>query len=691
MDETREQLKFYGVFWIIAFLLVIYDISYFGSLIINESSVGFKLLYSLSKIPFLNTVILTKLSSLVMLSLIGIGTTTNKFIDVKRGREIVFPILLGLGLMFASVWYIYNRIGYIEPSNDAFLNTIRNLNSYQIIYIAFTFFGAIFYIKGISNITKIVKSNFNDDTWNYEGESFLQETRKLETDTSINIPTKFLYKKKYHNGWINMNPFRGILVIGTPGSGKTFSIINPVIRQMIDKGFSLCIYDYKYPDLAQIAYYKYLQNYTKRNNSNMNFKVLNLDDIQKSVRVNPLSPKYIKTLADALETASCIVESIQKTENESGSAVFFKESAVNLLACAIYFLAKFEGGKYSDLPHVVSLITSDYDTLFDCLFGNEELHELLSPFYSTYINKAYEQLEGQVGTLRILLSKNATKEAYYIFSKDDYQLDISNPDNPSILILASSPNTQSVNSVFYSLVISRISKLVNRKGNVPFGFIVDELPTIYFYKIEELLATARSNRVSVVLGLQEIPQFKLAYGKVKSENITSIFGNILSGSVRSTETLNWLERLFGKKKQVNESINLNKKTASITYSERLESVIPQGKIATLDTGEMVGMIVKDIEKNREIQKSVPSIVNCKINLEMNEIFKEEKNYQPIPPSFVFENATDDEIDEYLIQYMVTIRKEIKYIHHAVVDMRQKEKERREEEQEKEKQEMEERG
>lgn len=354
-------------------------------------------------------------------------------------------------------------------------------------------------------------------------------------------------------------------------------------------------------------------------------------------------------------------------------------------------MAKFEGGKYSDLPHVVSLITSDYDTLFDCLFGNEELHELLSPFYSTYINKAYEQLEGQVGTLRILLSKNATKEAYYIFSKDDYQLDISNPDNPSILILASSPNTQSVNSVFYSLVISRISKLVNRKGNVPFGFIVDELPTIYFYKIEELLATARSNRVSVVLGLQEIPQFKLAYGKVKSENITSIFGNILSGSVRSTETLNWLERLFGKKKQVNESINLNKKTASITYSERLESVIPQGKIATLDTGEMVGMIVKDIEKNREIQKSVPSIVNCKINLEMNEIFKEEKNYQPIPPSFVFENATDDEIDEYLIQYMVTIRKEIKYIHHAVVDMRQKEKERREEEQEKEKQEKEERG
>lgn len=670
MDETREQTKFYTVFWIISFLIVTFDIAYHGSLFTNEKSMGFKILNVLSTIPFFKTVLLTKLSSLVMLTLIGIGTTSNKFIDVKRGRQIVFPILLGLGLMFVSVWYIYVQIGFIKPTSTPFFDNLRLLNTYQILYVLTTFFGAVIYIIGISNITKIVKSNFDDDTWNYEGESFMQETRKLETPTSINIPMKFRYKKKHLNGWININPFRGILVIGTPGSGKTFGIINPIIRQMIDKGFSLCIYDYKYPDLGKIAYYKYLQKYGKKNNSNYNFKVLNLDDIQQSVRVNPLAPKYIKTLADALETAGCIVESIQKVESESGAAVFFKESAVNLLACTIYFLAKFEDGKYSDLPHVISLITSDYDTIFDCLFDNKELHELLSPFYSTYINKAYEQLEGQVGTLRILLSKNATKEAYFIFSKDDFDLKLSNPENPTILLLASSPNTQSVNSVFYSLVISRISKLVNTKGNTPFGFVVDELPTIFFHKIEELLATARSNNVSVVLGLQEIPQFKLAYGKTKSENITSIFGNVLSGSVRSTETLNWLERLFGKKKQVNESLNINKKNASITYSERLESVIPQGKIATLDTGEMVGVIVKDIEKDFKVNKDVPSIVNCKINLSMDEITNEENNYRSIPPSFKFSDATNEEIDLFLVEYMITIRKEIKYIQSTVVQKKQ---------------------
>ena len=278
-----------------------------------------------------------------------------------------------------------------------------------------------------------------------------------------------------------------------------------------------------------------------------------------------------------------------------------------------------------------------------------------------------------MGTLRVLLSKYATKESYYIFSKNDFDLDISNPNHPSILILASSPNTQSINSIFYSVVISRISKLVNKKGNVPFGFIIDELPTIFFYKIEELLATARSNKVSVVLGLQEIPQFKLNYGRIKADNITSIFGNILSGSVRNQETLAWLEHLLGKKKQLNESVNINKKNASITYSEKIDYVVPQGKIATLDTGEMVGIIAKDINQESNTNRA-PSIINCKINLPMAEIKTEEQNYKKIPPSFVFENATENEIDNFLIEYMVTVRKEIKYMQSQIIKKREQEQE-----------------
>lgn len=655
MEETRESQKFYTLFWIFSFFIVMYDVLHFGAIYTDQSSLFVKFLNGVSNIPFFKTCINTKLSSLVLLTLVGIGTTSNKFIDVNIPKQIVLPILVGVGLMGISVFFLYGSIG--NP-------VLLKISVTQILYALFSLVGAVLYVMGISNITKIVRSNLNQDDWNYDGESFMQERRKIETETSINIPTTFRYKKKLYNGWINMNPFRGILVIGTPGSGKSFGVINPVIRQMVDKGFSMCIYDFKYPELAKIAYYKYLENH-----SAYKFKVINLSDIEKSVRVNPIDSRYIQTLADAQETASCLFEAMQKVSSESGSAAFFSQSAKNLIACGIYFLSQFENGQFSDLPHLVSLITSDYETLFGILYTNPELHELLSPFYSAYSKKAWDQLEGQVGTARVFLSTNATRESYYVFGKSEIDLELSRPDNPTILILASNPDNQSVNSLFYSVVINRISKLVNRKGNVPFGYVIDELPTIYVHKIEELLATARSNKVSVVMGLQEIPQFKILYGKDKSDNITSIIGNILAGSVRNTETLGWLERLFGKKKQLNESVNVNKKNASITYSEKLDYVIPQGKISTLDTGEMVGLIVRDVQQKKQNQietKAIPSIVNCKIDLPMDEIRIEEANYREIPPAFKFENANKEEIKQFLIENMVTIRKEISYIYSTVL-------------------------
>jgi type IV secretory pathway TraG/TraD family ATPase VirD4 len=655
MEETRESQKFYTLFWIFSFFIVMYDVLHFGAIYTDQSSLFVKFLNGVSNIPFFKTCINTKLSSLVLLTLVGIGTTSNKFIDVNRTKQIVLPILAGVILMGISAFFLYGSIG--NP-------VLLKISVTQILYALFSLIGAVLYVMGISNITKIVRSNLNQDDWNYDGESFMQERRKIETETSINIPTTFRYKKKLYNGWINMNPFRGILVIGTPGSGKSFGVINPVIRQMVDKGFSMCIYDFKYPELAKIAYYKHLENH-----SAYKFKVINLSDIEKSVRVNPIDSRYIQTLADAQETASCLFEAMQKVSSESGSAAFFSQSAKNLIACGIYFLSQFENGRFSDLPHLVSLITSDYETLFDILYTNPELHELLSPFYSAYSKKAWDQLEGQVGTARVFLSTNATRESYYVFGKSEIDLELSRPDNPTILILASNPDNQSVNSLFYSVVINRISKLVNRKGNVPFGYVIDELPTIYVHKIEELLATARSNKVSVVMGLQEIPQFKILYGKDKSDNITSIIGNILAGSVRNTETLGWLERLFGKKKQLNESVNVNKKNASITYSEKLDYVIPQGKISTLDTGEMVGLIVRDVQQKKQNQietKAIPSIVNCKIDLPMDEIRIEEANYREIPPAFKFENADKEEIKQFLIENMVTIRKEISYIHSTVL-------------------------
>lgn len=650
-EETKENQKLYSVFIFLGFFLVAYDVIYFGQIIgYGEDNLFFRFINAFNNMAFLKTPMFTKLSTLVLLALVGIGTVSKKQPNVNIISQIIVPLILGLILIFSCL-LIYPQI--IKDKSIIFYN----LNLYQILYALFSIVGAISFVVSIGNITKILKSNFGKDVWNIEGESFMQEQKKIESPTTINIPTLFDFSTKEYNGWININPFRGVMVIGTPGSGKSYGIINPIIRQMIEKNFTMCIYDYKYPDLAQIAYYRYLKTYA--HSKQYRFKVLNLDDIENSVRVNPNPSRYIRTLTEAQETAACIVESLQKTDTGGGSEVFFKESAIDLLGAAIYFLAKYEGGKYSDVPHLISLIcTEEYEDLFDILYSNSELRELLSAFASAYKHKSFDQLEGQIGTLRVFLSKLATKEAYYIFSGDELDLHLSNPEHPTILILASNPQTQNINSTLLAMVVSRITKLVNSKGNLPFGLIADEVPTLYIHKVEELLATARSNKVGVVMGLQELPQFRKQYGKDKADTITSVVANLFSGSARNADTLNWLENTFGKKKQVTESISINRRDTNLTLSEKLENVIPKGKISQLQTGEIVGIYAKDYDSNKgkkmKARSHIPPMVHCRINLDREDINTEESNYSKIPNQRQFKGNKD----EYLSVLMEQIRQDI---------------------------------
>lgn len=663
IEETKENQKLHSLFILVSFIIVSFDILYYGALFQNSENLFLKFLKGFSKLGFLKTVLLTKLSTIVILSLTGIGTVSKKKYDLNIVKAIIVPLVGGLLFIFSCVLIHTNMQG---SKGVSFLPGYTYM---QLLYVFCSILGAIAYIIAIGNITKILKSNFGKDEWNLEAESFLQEKQKIEDDTSINIPTQFYYKKKVHDGWININPFRGVMIIGVPGSGKSFGIINPTIRQMIEKNFSMCLYDFKYPSLANIAYYRYLKTHAE--NSNYSFKVLNLDNIEDSVRVNPLHPRYITNLAEAQETATCIVEALQRSDSLTGSDKFFTKSAVDLLAASIYFLAKYEKGKYSDVPHLICLITAEYQVLFDILYSNDELTELLSTFYSTYKNKSFDQLEGQAATLRVFLSALATKETYYIFGEEELSLDLSNPDHPTILVLASDPNTQDINSTLFALVVNRITKLVNHPGNVPFGLIVDELPTLYVHKIENLVSTARSNKVGVILGLQEIPQLRKQYGKENASTITSVIANTFSGAAKDESTLKWLESLFGKKKQVSESLSINRRDTSHSINEKLECVIPQSRISQLSTGEIVGMFARDIidktAKNWTTQ--VPPLINCKINLDKNDLEKENQNLKPIPKSREFSK----EFDEYLILNMRKIRKDISIILEAVKPHKEEEK------------------
>lgn len=655
MQESKEQQKIYALFQKLVYLFVIVEC---GVLFFQNTPIPIlpKLLTAFAKMPFLFPPLHAKFSQIILILLIALGTKAKKDLNINIVKSIVFPLLLGLGLMFGSLLLLE------DAQNSANEPIYKGLNIYEIAYIAMSFIGVLVTVIGADNISKIIKNGLGKDRWNVDEESFDQNREKIETDYSINIPYIFYYKKKFHNGWINVNPFRGTLVIGTPGSGKSFGIILPAIRQFIAKKFCMVIYDYKFPDLGKVAYYHY--NLLKQTDPTYKhkFAVINLNEVEKSKRVNPLKKEYVRSLAEAQEMAEAIVSSLQKGGGSGGGGAdaFFTQSAINFLASCISFLANYENGKYSTLAHLLSFLNRSYEEIFKALFSNEELHSLLSPFKSSFENEAFDQLEGQIGTLKIFLSRLSTKESFWVFSEDELNLAISNRQEPTIVVLASDPNTQNINSALYSVILNRLLTLINSKGNLPSAVIADELPTIYIHKIDNLIATARSNKVAVMLGLQEIPQFKQFYKKEVADTITAIIGNIFSGSARDKFTLDWLEKVFGKVRQQTQSMSVNNNQTTFSTSERMDSLIPAGKIASLKTGEMVGIIAQD-EQNKVVEYK-SSAMNGKITLDMKKIKREEENYIELPVYYSFiDKKGVDKKEEVLMSNFRRINQEVELI------------------------------
>lgn len=621
-----------------------------------EIPVVSELLFKFSKTGFFYPPLHAKFTAIFLVALVAIGTRAKKKLDLHIGKHIILPVIAGILMIFGSLLFTD------EASDKTLTKVIPPLNGYQIIYSLLSFLGTLIAQVGADNISKLVKEKTGKDRWNVKEESFMQNQELILTDTSVNIPYIFKYGEKTYTGHINIDPFRGTIVIGTPGSGKSFGVINPAIRQMVEKGFCLCIYDFKFPDLAQIAYYHYLIKKRRDPDYKHEFNVINLTDVEKSKRINTLKKEYTQTLADAQEMAESVVSSLQKggAASGGGSEAFFTQSAINFLSSCIYFFATYEKGKFSDLPHVLSFMNRNYKEIFDTLFSNEELESLLSPFKTAYDNKAFDQLEGQIGTLKIFMSRLATKESFWVFSGDDVELKITDRDKPSILILASDPSTQDINSALYSSILNRTLRLINSKNNLPGGIIADEFPTIYIHKIDNVVATARSNKVAVVLGLQEIPQLRQFYKKEVADTITSIVANIISGSARDKNTLDWMEKMFGKIKQKSYSHSVSQQGTTTTINEKMDFMIPAGKIAALKTGEMVGIIAKGHHSDSEEYRT--SVISGKINLNMKEVRKEEKNYVTIPDCYSFtDNSGIDRKNEVLMTNFRRINKEVELI------------------------------
>ena len=643
-DDLRGLARVMDFMRAVSILFVGINVYWFCYSTLKEWGVTFevidKILWNFQRTTGLfSSVLWTKLFSVVFLALSCIGTKGVKEEKITW-TKIHCSLAVGVVLFFLNWWLLELPLPHTAGT---------------VFYITTLSAGYVCMLMAGTWMSRLLKNNLMDDVFNMENESFQQETRLIENEYSVNLPTRFYYNKKWNKGWINVvNPFRASLVLGTPGSGKSYAVVNNYIKQQIEKGFALYCYDYKFPDLSEIAY-NHLLSHLDGYKVKPKFYVINFDDPRKSHRCNPINASFMSDIADAYEASYTIMLNLNRSWI-SKQGDFFVESPIILLAAIIWYLRIYQGGKYCTFPHTIELLNKKYADVFTILRSYPELENYLSPFVDAWESDAQEQLQGQIASAKIPLSRMISPTLYWVMTGDDFSLDINNPKEPKILVVGNNPDRQNIYSAALGLYNSRIVKLINKKGQLKSSVIIDELPTIYFRGLDNLIATARSNKVAVLLGFQDYSQLTRDYGDKESKVIQNTVGNVFSGQVVG-ETAKILSERFGKVLQKRQSMTINQREKSTSISTQMDSLIPASKISNLTQGMFVGAVADNFDERIE-QK----IFHCEIVVDNEKVKRETARYVKLPQIIDFTDKDgNDRMQEEIQANYDRIRQEVRQI------------------------------
>lgn len=620
-DDLRALAKIMDFLRAVSIILVVMNVYWFCYEAIRLWGVNIgvvdKILLNFDRTAGLfHSILYTKLFSVLLLALSCLGTKGVKGEKITWGR-IWTAFAVGFVLFFLNWWLLPLPLP-LEAVTGLYVLTIGT--------------GYVCLLMGGLWMSRLLKHNLMEDVFNNENESFMQETRLIESEYSVNLPTRFYYRKRWNNGWINVvNPFRASIVLGTPGRGKSYAVVNNFIKQQIEKGFSQYIYDFKYPDLSTIAY-NHLLNHPDGYKVKPKFYVINFDDPRRSHRCNPIHPDFMEDITDAYESAYTIMLNLNKTWVQK-QGDFFVESPIILFASIIWYLKIYQNGKFCTFPHAIEFLNRRYEDIFPILTSYPELENYLSPFMDAWLGGAAEQLMGQIASAKIPLSRMISPQLYWVMSDSEFTLDINNPEEPKILCVGNNPDRQNIYGAALGLYNSRIVKLINKKGMLKSSVIIDELPTIYFKGLDNLIATARSNKVAVCLGFQDFSQLVRDYGDKEAKVVMNTVGNIFSGQVVG-ETAKTLSERFGKVLQKRQSISINRQDVSTSINTQMDALIPPSKISGLTQGMFVGSVSDNF--NERIEQK---IFHCEIVVDAEKVKREESAYKKIP---VITNFTDED-------------------------------------------------
>jgi YWFCY protein/TraM recognition site of TraD and TraG len=522
---------------------------------------------------------------------------------IEWGKSLAL-LFLGLSLLAADGKKVagvsYRRIGVLLGMGlviyfgDGLLPAWGEGNAIALLYLGMIGVGYLMIAMGGSKLAGAIRGRLTAEYFRDDKGGFKQEEEKIETPYSLHFKAVYSFNGEWRNSYINIiNPRRGVLLIGSPGAGKSWFVIEPVIEQLIAKGMALFVYDFKYPVLTKHAYNHFLLHKNKYLFSTR-FYSINFTDLSRSHRCNLIDPETLDYVSDAMGVSKTLMTSINKTW-AAREGDFFVDSPIIFLGALIWYLKNYKEGRYCTLPHVIELSNTPYEELFTLLNVEPATRGLVDMFVESYRNKTMEMLDGQIASAKAALSRIISTDFYYVLSGNDLQLDINNPAKPAILCLGSDPRRQEALGPIMSLYIDRLNKRINTQGRHPSALVLDEFAMVRATSVLTTVATGRANDIIPIISVQDINQLRSHYTRDEAEQFMTISGNIICGQV-SGDTAQWVSERFQRTVQYKTTVSVNSHDTSISKSEQSVEAVSAATIAALSSGEFVGMVADDPEK-----------------------------------------------------------------------------------------------
>ena len=324
---------------------------------------------------------------------------------------------------------------------------------------------------------------------------------------------------------------------------------------------------------------------------NVKFAFINFTDLTKTVRCNPIASKYMTNELDVLNAAHTFMKNLERDWIKKTD--FWAQNALNYTTGCMLYQQRHMPEHMRTLPHLICLMLSDFRAILDMLSRDHSLEKWIMPIATAYKLNAQQQLSGVVSSTQLPVTKLFLPEIFYVLNPppgEDFDLDITNPENPVWLCVGNNPKRKQALSPVISLIFSVVKNNIDKLDQTEAAIVIDEVATAYFNQIDEIPATMRKKGVSTYISVQSFIQLIRDYGKENAETLRDNLSNVFIGKTNNKDTANRMVEFFGDYSRSERSTSIGDSGESQTLSQRDKKLLQIRDVTFQRTGHWTGYV-----------------------------------------------------------------------------------------------------